>query len=578
MGVLRHQEDMMEQSESASSGDEGDNSGSATGTSMSFPDQLSAGEDARRMEIIEREEKRVRKARYALAATMILCASAVTAAVFVSTKNKEYDVFVRKVRSSRSVSLTFLIKLMFAFLINQFQVYSNDVIDNAQWQTDYNFRLMQQLSADMTSTALLQNDVFPNVTHPHFDISAGYADGFGGFLSSFYAPIITDLHREEWEDYSQSNTWWIDESDELRIDHPGHLHQTHIHYLKSYVYDELGKNGKGMNKHNVSEYIFRYVNGSKVNEPHHSAMSYAPLWQVTPPEPDVINVNLFSDELLFDLFMVMIAMNRTVQSKSTHLDNFFDFVLNEDSMARKQHPHAFLAEPVYDVFAKNAKVVGVLFALAPFDNLFNDILDENAKGIICVISDSCGSTITFEINGPNVTFFGYGDFHDPKYDKFANVANLELYESMVDGLCVHKVHVYPSSVFAQEYFTSQPAVFASTVALSFVLMAVVVLIYDQMITKRQEKTMKSALRSGALVASLFPENVRDRLMDEIDAKQKKHGKDDEKKNESTSVLKSRPIADFFPSTTLMCKYLNDERVDTLYFRPSLTLHLDSLSC
>jgi hypothetical protein len=67
-------------------------------------------------------------------------------------------------------------------------------------------------------------------------------------VSSVYAPIISDFQREVWEDYSQRNTWWIDESEELRIDHPGHLHQTHIHYLKLYVYDPLRKNGKGMSK------------------------------------------------------------------------------------------------------------------------------------------------------------------------------------------------------------------------------------------------------------------------------------------------------------------------------------------
>lgn len=100
---MRHHDEMMDQSESASSDDDvGDNSGSATGTSTSFPDQQSMGEDARRMEIIEREEKRVRKARYALIAIMIICASAVTAAVYISTKNNEYDVFVRKVSFLRN--------------------------------------------------------------------------------------------------------------------------------------------------------------------------------------------------------------------------------------------------------------------------------------------------------------------------------------------------------------------------------------------------------------------------------------------------------------------------------------------
>jgi hypothetical protein len=49
-------------------------------------------------------------------------------------------------------------------------------------------------------------------------------------------------------------------------------------------------------------------------------------------------------------------------------------------------------------------------------------------------------------------------------------------------------------------------------------------------------------------------------MDKIDAKHAKHGMD-ENRNEminDVTAPKPQPIADFFPSTTLMCKYMNVE--------------------
>jgi hypothetical protein len=425
-----------------------------------------------------------------------------------------------------------------------------------EWQSDSNFRLMQQLSADMTSAALMQNEIFPNVTHPFFDISAGYADGFGALLSAFYAPIIVDSEREQWEDYSRQNTWWIDESEELRVEHPGHLYQSRKHFLKT---SNIDKGLLDTNKHNVSEFVFHLQNGTKVREPTSSAKIYAPLWQVSPPKPDLVNVNLFSDAFLFDLYSVMLEMNGTVQSKSTSLGLFFDFVLDDSNIDRKMEPHTVIAEPVYDIFSKDAKIVGILLAASPFDFLLNNVLDDDAEGVVCVINDGCGTVMTYEINGPNVTFLGYEDLHDPNYDEFEHHAKLELYESVVDDLCFHEIHVYPSLTFAQDYYTAQPAVYASIVALSFFLMAVVIYMYDQMITKRQEKTMRSALRSGALVASLFPENVRERLMDEIDERKKRDK--DEKRNEkfsTVSVNNSRPIAELFTNTTLMCEYLYDE--------------------
>jgi hypothetical protein len=101
MRELHDPEDMIDhsQSESSDSDTEEENGGSTSGTSTSFAggDQSSESEDARRMEIIEREEKRVRKARFVLVATIIVCASIVTTAVYVSFKNNEHNVFVKKV-------------------------------------------------------------------------------------------------------------------------------------------------------------------------------------------------------------------------------------------------------------------------------------------------------------------------------------------------------------------------------------------------------------------------------------------------------------------------------------------------
>lgn len=100
LGALRESDDLMDHSESTSMDDEEGDSGSATGTSTSFPGggHQDAANAARRKEIIAKEEKRVREARYALIVTFIVCACAVVTAVYVSSKNNEYDVFVKKVR------------------------------------------------------------------------------------------------------------------------------------------------------------------------------------------------------------------------------------------------------------------------------------------------------------------------------------------------------------------------------------------------------------------------------------------------------------------------------------------------
>jgi hypothetical protein len=105
--------------------------------------------------------------------------------------------------------------------------------------------------------------------------------------------------------------------------------------------------------------------------------------------------------------------------------------------------------------------------------------------------------------------------------------------------------------------------------------------YDCLVQRRQEKVMESALRTNAIVSSLFPKEVRDRL---LHGGKKDKGKNvqkrgmliptlteapkfrlntflsDEEKNASPQNLNDaadfieildKPIADLFPSATVM---------------------------
>ena len=94
------------------------------------------------------------------------------------------------------------------------------------------------------------------------------------------------------------------------------------------------------------------------------------------------------------------------------------------------------------------------------------------------------------------------------------------------------------------------------------------------VERRQSKVMRSATRTNAIVSSLFPENVRDRLLEDQEReiqRQEAHGRmtsfmsagaregtkafgsDGEDSTTSATIFGSRPIADLFPETTIMCK-------------------------
>jgi hypothetical protein len=427
-------------------------------------------------------------------------------------------------------------------------------------EVQFNFALMQQMSASVTASAIMTGSVFPNLTQPFFEISGGYVDGMGGIISVVFAPLVKAEKESEWVDYSIANQGWIEDSARLRAIHPGHrdpLHGTindheHNTYGRKLLEPDGTINDHEHNTHGrklqepepISSFIFRYEDEIKVPETFVPGQVLAPLWQQSPAAASEVNVNLLSDERVVDMYTAMTATNQTLLSTHFQMGGLFNSLFGPNDQLVKLNPHNFLMEPVYSAFEEGPELVGFLLAVTAFKNMMDNVVQEGANGIVAVVSDSCGSRdLTYEINGPISTFLGYQDLHDKDFDDFVHSVKLESYETVVEGMCVHELKVYPSATFRASYETNNPAIYTSVVALAFIVTAVLLIIYDRMISRRQEKTMNSAIRTSNLVSSMFPENVRDRLME--DALQ------DGGQTSGGGVFKTRPIADFFPESTIM---------------------------
>ena len=131
--------------------------------------------------------------------------------------------------------------------------------------------------------------------------------------------------------------------------------------------------------------------------------------------------------------------------------------------------------------------------------------------------------------------------------------------------CRYRYMVFPTKALENEYLTSNPLVYAIITAGIFVFTSLVFLLYDIIVRRRQEIVMASANRTNAIVTSLFPENVRDRLYEQArEAAGDKNGVKmtglgqnklqmetfltDEKQG---ALLASEPIADTFANATVM---------------------------
>jgi class 3 adenylate cyclase len=234
----------------------------------------------------------------------------------------------------------------------------------------------------------------------------------------------------------------------------------------------------------------------------------------------------------------------------------FDFLFDPEEKEFKKDPHGFILEPVYSKIEENPKLIGIAIGVTPFGNLLDRLLPEGVDGIIAVLKDNCGSVMSFELSSGKAFFLGYEDLHEAEMASYVRIeANIEMYEEIIDGLCAHDLYLYPTNKLRATYDTGEAGIYTAIVAMAFSLMAILLMVYNHTVTTRQEKTMQTALRTRAIVTSLFPEKIARTLVNEPDRNSKGVGKilsDRGDVNTSEVMNKaSKPLADLFPEATVM---------------------------
>jgi class 3 adenylate cyclase len=229
----------------------------------------------------------------------------------------------------------------------------------------------------------------------------------------------------------------------------------------------------------------------------------------------------------------------------------------------KEDPTNTMAYPVFDNLGPDRKVVGVLATALFWRLLFQDVLPPSGTGIIVVIQNNFGQAETFRIDGPEVRYLGSGDLHNPKYDDamemFANVADniaskadpTSRSYTAVDinsNFASYELYVYPSEDMEKKYLTWEPTIYGLVVASIFVVTAATFLMYNSLVEKRQSIVLDKAVKSTAVVRSLFPDNVQDRLYEDSS----NHGKrlSNFLSSGEFGGPKGKPIADLFPDATV----------------------------
>jgi hypothetical protein len=375
------------------------------------------------------------------------------------------------------------------------------------------------LALDFQSYAELSGSQWPFVTLKDFQRRAESARDLSGAEFVMLLPVVHGgLEQSRWEAYSVEHQDWMNDGlsserisslleQEARATVERKLEQTQISH---FIFNESGRcDGEG---------------------------PFAPLWETSPivrAVPDWINFDVLSVPEMRSGIRTMNESRMVVLGETLNLWNdssapsFVDQWLDGLFM-NHEHNASFLSPlgPLFPVFypiLENATLGATLVTLGSWGRRFSDILPSSVQGLVAVLENGCGQTLTYHINGPVVTYEGEGDLHDSGFDAMVVSSSLDSYLNLtnrkwrgpLDHLnreyCQYTLTFYPSDAMRQSFSSWTPFLNTLAVGMIFAAAALVFFLYDATVERRQKIVMDKALQSTAIVSSLFPETVRDRL-------------------------------------------------------------------
>lgn len=421
----------------------------------------------------------------------------------------------------------------------QFHDYAHELQQVSQIAATNNFATVNSMTTTITTFAMFANETWPFVTIPNFEYLGKELLDLSGAAYVGIIPFVSSSNKLRWENYSVQNQGWIQQGDD--------------------------RTEPGVNATPIIPFIFRANANSTgiLPETRPPNPYYGPLWQIAPSTiaPSLVNYNAFDVESFRNLYQTMVVTKQAVLSEVINGQT-----LNVSDPAH--WPQSYLAAPIFKDAASGSRsdLVGSLVAVLPWHTYFENVLPGGNGGLLAVMHDSFNQTVTYRIDGPKVTFLGLGDLHDPYFTNFQMEVEFTYASrgsAVATSLCNYYMSVYPTAQFRNSFRTLRPTIHALGVVVIFVVTAGVFLLYDIFVQRRQTKVMTTALKTSAIVSSLFPAMVRDRLM-ESDAKNKGRR---EQANKRTSILPAGRASDGKPVNGDE----HDRSIDTLPNSRGITL-------
>eukprot|EP00934_Nitzschia_sp_Nitz4_P003041 Nitzschia sp. Nitz4//scaffold172_size47551//27808//31430//NITZ4_007145-RA/size47551-augustus-gene-0.38-mRNA-1//1//CDS//3329538762//3031//frame0 len=510
-----------------------------------------AGDDGHEeMNIASAEDQAVWTTKFAVSLFMVFCTVGVALLVFFVTRDGETKDFEGDVEQ-----------------------FSSQVFEAVGRSVDATLGALDTFVVSTVSFAEYANMTWPFVVLPHVGTRLAKVRGSTGSIYTMIAPIVTAETEDDWNVWSmEQGPYWVNENLRVQATDPAFEGALLEEYMVSPMFDS---------------------EGLATNQSY-----YLPEWQGYPSanllmSPFNYNFLDFKDSSSFPwerkAFLSDIRNSPGSEQVVAWIANYI--ASDQDPT----EPMSLWHYPIFDDVADDVLVsedsqpagamVGVLWAAFFWRQMFVDILPPGVDGLHVVIENACNQTATYTINGPEVVFQGYGDYHQTSYEGLGRTWQFEDLKSHSEGVhmytgfpaadedCPYTIRTYPTSVFEDRYTSSNPLIYTLATVAVFVFTSAVFGFYDFIVEKRQAQVISTAVKASAIVSSLFPSNVRGRLFNMGDRREtnnhetilSQRGKlrkfvndaptETQGKSGATDVKanpeEDRPIADLFPEATVM---------------------------
>lgn len=425
--------------------------------------------------IAKEEDRAVFQIRLAVAVFLFFCTTGVACIVYVNTRNKEQTHF-------RSDFKDFSRNVLGAF-------------GNTLHQT---VAAMDIYAVESASYVSATNLTWPFVVLPDSGTRLSKVLSVAKASIISIITVVSSTDREEWDKFSmEQGPAWVENN--LRIQ----------------------KNDSGFTGTQLDEYTISplwSLDGIPQNQ-----TRYFPVWQAYPTASSIahaFNIDFQTKEAIsFDLIESGVVLVSNVFNDPA-LDtraNFFlrDFVGSDLDVSE---PFSDCYYPIFDDASDDlnpvqmeSEMVAFLALTFHWRNQLLNTLPTGIEGLVLVVSTECNSTFTYEINGPDVNFLGYGDHHDPYYDEMVLESSLldllslsSTFSSIVSHLpisqetCAYTFRIYPSKKFEDAYTSSDPWVYTSIAVGIFVFTSAVFWFYDTLVERRQRTVMSTGKPPSAI--------------------------------------------------------------------------------